>query len=44
MSRIRTNMLMEFPDDFGKSDVEDIIRTGEYFPENVIDCEVIFDE
>ena len=37
MLRIKVDMLMEFPDDFGKWEVEDIMRTGEYFPENVID-------
>ena len=36
MLRIKVDMLMEFPDDFGKWEVEDIMKNGEYFPENVI--------
>ena len=38
MLRIRIDMLMEFPDDFGKGEIKDIMKTGEYFPENVIEC------
>lgn len=30
------------PDMEIRRELEDIIRTGEYFPENVIDCEVVF--
>ena len=32
---------MNFEDGFTIHEVEDVVKTGEYFPENVTDCHII---
>lgn len=38
------NIKFNFDFTTNKVEIQDIIEKGDYFPENVVDCEVIFHE
>ena len=41
---VSANIKFRFDFNTTEEEIQDIIKTGEYFPENVVECEVIFDE